>query len=115
MYAIGDTLYQAYGDQTNIKITTKEDLDMFEGYVLHSRRAGYISDESDCSYDDLWNKVNTRVHLQENCDKWNYLNVSVFLKPEEETLKTLMNEFFAKKNQKMFVRLMQELDFQGWS
>ena len=34
MYALGDTLYQAYGDQTNIKITTKEDLRMFEGYVL---------------------------------------------------------------------------------
>lgn len=34
MYALGDTLYQAYGDQTNIKITTKEDLLMFEGYVL---------------------------------------------------------------------------------
>lgn len=33
MYALGDTLYQAYGDQTNIKITTQEDLDMFEGYV----------------------------------------------------------------------------------
>lgn len=33
-YALGDTLHQAYGDQTNIKITTKEDLDMFEGYVL---------------------------------------------------------------------------------
>lgn len=42
MYALGDMLYQAYGDQTNIKITTKEDLDMFEGYVLmkqsHNRR-----------------------------------------------------------------------------
>ena len=34
MYALGDTIYQAYGDQTNIKITTKEDLDLFEGYVL---------------------------------------------------------------------------------
>lgn len=34
MYALGDTLYQSYGDQTNIKITTKEDLDMFNGYVL---------------------------------------------------------------------------------
>lgn len=34
MYALGDTIYQAYGDQTNIKITTKEDLDMFKGYVL---------------------------------------------------------------------------------
>lgn len=38
MYALGDTLYQAYGDQTNIKITTKEDLDMFEGYVLMKQR-----------------------------------------------------------------------------
>lgn len=37
MYALGDTIYQAYGDQTNIKITTKEDLDMFEGYVLMKR------------------------------------------------------------------------------
>ena len=34
MYALGDTLYQAYGDQTNIKITTKEDLELFEGYTL---------------------------------------------------------------------------------
>lgn len=40
MYALGDTLYQAYGDQTNIKITTKEDLDMFEGYVLMKQRRG---------------------------------------------------------------------------
>lgn len=37
MYALGETLYQAYGDQTNIKITTKEDLDLFEGYVLMKR------------------------------------------------------------------------------
>ena len=34
MYALGDKLNLAYGDQTNIKITTKEDLDMFEGYQL---------------------------------------------------------------------------------
>lgn len=38
MYALGDTIYQAYGDQTNIKITTKEDIDMFEGYVLMKQR-----------------------------------------------------------------------------
>ena len=38
MYALGDTLYQAYGDQTNIKITTKEDLALFEGYVLLQQR-----------------------------------------------------------------------------
>lgn len=34
MYLMGKTLYQSYGDQSNIKITTKEDLDIFEGYVL---------------------------------------------------------------------------------
>lgn len=38
VYALGDTLYQAYGDQTNIKITTKEDLYLFEGYVLMQER-----------------------------------------------------------------------------
>lgn len=38
MYALGDELQLAYGDQTNIKITTKEDLDLFEGYVLMKRR-----------------------------------------------------------------------------
>ena len=40
MYALGDTLYQAYGDQSNIKITTKEDLDLFEGYVLMKQKQG---------------------------------------------------------------------------
>lgn len=34
IYALGESLYLAYGDQTNIKITTSEDIDMFEGYVL---------------------------------------------------------------------------------
>lgn len=38
MYALGDEINLAYGDQTNIKITTKEDLDMFEGYVLMKQR-----------------------------------------------------------------------------
>lgn len=34
MYALGDRLWFSYGDQTNIKITTKEDLEMFEGWAL---------------------------------------------------------------------------------
>ncbi len=34
MYALGDKLNLAYGDQTNIKITTKEDLELFEGFAL---------------------------------------------------------------------------------
>lgn len=38
MYALGDELNLAYGDQTNIKITTAEDFDMFEGYVLMKQR-----------------------------------------------------------------------------
>ncbi|MCQ2051226.1 MAG: 2-C-methyl-D-erythritol 4-phosphate cytidylyltransferase [Bacteroidaceae bacterium] len=43
MYLMGKTLYLSYGDQSNIKITTKEDLDMFEGYVLMKlNRAGKI-------------------------------------------------------------------------
>lgn len=33
MYALGDTLYQAYGDQTNLKITTSADLVMLKAYA----------------------------------------------------------------------------------
>lgn len=38
MYALGDEINLAYGDQTNIKITTKEDFDLFEGYVWMKRK-----------------------------------------------------------------------------
>jgi 2-C-methyl-D-erythritol 4-phosphate cytidylyltransferase len=38
MYALGDTIYQSYGNQVNLKITTKEDLDIFEGYVLMKQK-----------------------------------------------------------------------------
>ena len=38
MYALGDKLNLAYGDQTNIKITTKEDFELFEGYVLMKKQ-----------------------------------------------------------------------------
>ena len=34
MYKMGETIYFSKGSQSNIKITTKEDLDLFEGYVL---------------------------------------------------------------------------------
>jgi 2-C-methyl-D-erythritol 4-phosphate cytidylyltransferase len=43
MYALGDKLNLAYGDQTNIKITTKEDFDMFEGYVLMKERRAKVT------------------------------------------------------------------------
>lgn len=44
MYALGEVLYQSYGDQTNIKITTKEDLNLFEGYVLMKKRLETLAD-----------------------------------------------------------------------
>ena len=34
MYALGDKINLAYGDQTNIKITTHEDVELFELYVI---------------------------------------------------------------------------------
>lgn len=40
MYALGETINYAYGDQTNIKITTAEDIDLFEGYVLMKKFKG---------------------------------------------------------------------------
>lgn len=45
MYALGEHLNLAYGNQTNIKITTKEDIDMFEGYVLMKQRKCLLDDE----------------------------------------------------------------------
>lgn len=45
MYALGDSLFLAYGDQTNIKITTKEDLMLFEGYALAKERQRIINEE----------------------------------------------------------------------
>lgn len=38
MYLMGRTIYFSKGNQTNIKITTKEDLALFEGYVLWKQR-----------------------------------------------------------------------------
>ncbi len=33
MYALGEQIYQSYGNQTNIKITTREDIDLFRAVV----------------------------------------------------------------------------------
>ncbi len=38
MYALGKKIYFSKGSQDNIKITTKDDLEMFEGYVLEQQR-----------------------------------------------------------------------------
>ena len=40
MYAMGKKIYFARGNQMNIKITRKEDLDLFEGYVLLKQKRG---------------------------------------------------------------------------
>ena len=40
MYAMGKRIYFALGSQSNIKITRKEDLDLFEGYVLMKNKHG---------------------------------------------------------------------------
>ena len=40
MYAMGKKIYFALGSQNNIKITRKEDLELFEGYVLERQRKG---------------------------------------------------------------------------
>ena len=38
MYAMGKKIYFSKGSPNNIKITTKDDLEMFEGYVLEQQR-----------------------------------------------------------------------------
>lgn len=40
MYAMGKKIYFALGSQNNIKITRKEDLELFEGYVLMKQKHG---------------------------------------------------------------------------
>ena len=37
MYALGKKIYFSKGKHTNIKITTKEDIELFEGYVLRTQ------------------------------------------------------------------------------
>lgn len=42
MYLMGRTIYFSKGNQTNIKITTKEDLELLEGYILMQQRRDEI-------------------------------------------------------------------------
>ncbi len=41
MYAMGKKIYFALGSQNNIKITRKEDLELFEGYILEQQRKSH--------------------------------------------------------------------------
>lgn len=47
MYAMGKKIYFSKGSQDNIKITTKDDLEMFEGYVLEQQRKSNEKVEGD--------------------------------------------------------------------
>lgn len=47
MYALGKKIYFSKGSQTNIKITTKEDLELFEGYILGQQRKSQESVSGD--------------------------------------------------------------------
>ncbi len=42
MYSLGEPVWQSYGNQTNIKITTAEDIELFKGYVLLKERGRQI-------------------------------------------------------------------------
>ena len=48
MYALGETVNYTYGDQTNIKITTAEDIDLFEGYVLAQKNRENLNSTKRC-------------------------------------------------------------------
>lgn len=47
MYAMNKPIYFSYGSQMNIKITRKEDLDLFEGYVLMRQMRSQIVRETE--------------------------------------------------------------------
>lgn len=47
MYAMGKKIYFALGSQNNIKITRKEELELFEGYVLEQQRKSSEQVEGD--------------------------------------------------------------------
>ena len=47
MYAMGKKIFFALGSQNNIKITKKEDLELFEGYVLEQQRKKQVSVSGD--------------------------------------------------------------------
>ncbi|MBQ9433980.1 MAG: DJ-1/PfpI family protein [Synergistaceae bacterium] len=47
MQAMGKRIYFSRGSQTNIKITTKDDLRLFEGYVLEQQRTAGIQANGD--------------------------------------------------------------------
>ena len=113
-------IYFSKGSQTNIKITRKEDLELFEGYLLQRRKKNYMIESGRFDLEKLTSEVDKRVHKPENREKWDELNVSSSLNEYEEELKNMLLQFFtgnssAKEKAKIYSKLMSELDIQGWN
>ena len=53
MYKMGKKIYFSKGSQTNIKITRKEDLDLFEGYVMMKEKKRREKENHTMTYDYL--------------------------------------------------------------
>lgn len=112
-------IYFSKGSQTNIKITRKEDLELFEGYILERRKKQY---ELECCKFDLHemiNKLDERLHRTENIEKWTRIHIAIGLNIYEEELKKLIEYFFSSviennEKVKLYSKIMTELDIQGW-
>lgn len=112
-------IYFSKGSQTNIKITRKEDLDLFEGYLLERRKKNYLIESGNFDLRELEEKVRNRAHAPENENKWTRLNMSTNLNEYEEELKLLVANFFEKKTSekeraKLYGMVMSEMDIQDW-
>ncbi len=105
MYALGETINYAYGDQTNIKITTQEDIAMFEGYILQKRH-----------YSDLRKSGKVIVLLAdgfEDCEA--LLVVAILRRANIDVLTVSISENIeveSSKNIKMYAdTLIENVDF----
>ena len=112
-------IYFSKGSQTNIKITRKEDLELFEGYLLKRRKKNYLIESGRFDVVELEDKINNRVHSLVNSEKWTRLNMSLSLNEYEEELKSLISAFFdkntaEKERARLYGRVMSEMDIQDW-
>lgn len=112
-------IYFSKGSQTNIKITRKEDLELFEGYLLKKRKKAFEMESEKYDFKKLESHVQERLHKPDNADKWNHLNIDSNLNIYEEELKSMIGEFFdkdtsVKEKEKLYGILMSELDIQDW-
>lgn len=112
-------IYFSKGSQTNIKITRREDLELFEGYLLERRKKNYLIESRRFDVVELEDKINNRVHSLVNSEKWSRLNMSLSLNEYEKELKSLISAFFdkntaEKERARLYGRVMSEMDIQDW-